>query len=199
MAERQELWHQLDGESSKAYAAFRTYLYELPEQRTLPQAYRKFTGNTEATHAVRYFWQWSVKYAWQERALAYDRHIQLLREEGHEEAIREEAKQQSTQVESRRNRYNELMTSAYNVAMEWLEDSEWAKQNMKSTDVVKIVALHLEDQKVQRDLAGPTDEEAGRWTEEDEEDVADIVARVDAAAEGNGAAGDETREAPEAP
>ena len=199
MTERQELWHQLDGESFRAYSAFRTYLYELPERRTLTQAYRQFTENKEATYAPRYFGEWSTKYAWQERALAYDRHIQLLREEGHEEAIREEAKQQSTQVESRRNRYNELMTSAYNVAMEWLEDSEWAKQNMKSTDVVKIVALHLEDQKVQRDLAGPTDEEAGRWTEEDEEDVADIVARVDAAAEGNGAAGDETREAPEAP
>ena len=181
MGEKQhELWHRLDNESARSYEAFKVYLYVPPADRTIIKAFQEWTMNPDKKTAPPYFRDWASDYAWPERARAHDAYIERIREEGMEKAIREEAELQSRQVEQRRNRYNELMTLAYDRAIEWLEDSEWAKSNLRSGDVVKIVALHLESEVKLGQMQAQTAE--NDWEEEEDEGSSQIVAEVDAEA-----------------
>lgn len=185
----EELWHRLSNETERSYEAFKVYLYMEPSFRNIHTGFRAYSGNPDAKKVPDYFQAWASKHAWQDRARAYDNYIESLRQIGSEEAILEEAKKQATQVESTRNRFNELMTVAYDRAMEWLNDSEWTNDKLKAQDVVKIISLHLE---ANAKLAPPAEAQTpGDWVEgeedETDEEIDGIVAEVDEAAEEDGA------------
>jgi hypothetical protein len=142
--EKRELWDRLTTESERAYRGFQCFLNLPSGERTLLAAYKLHVDNPSARKPSDTWSRWSSEFAWRERAAAYDHHLELIRLEGQEEAIREEAKFQTRQTEQLRNRMLELMTMGYDAAMQWFEDSEWSKENIRSGDVIRIVALHLE-------------------------------------------------------
>ena len=76
-----ESWEQLEGESSKAFAAFCAFR-DLGADRSIRKALE--TGEKdEGKRERRYFvWRnWSTQYRWRERASGYDRYIEKLKQE----------------------------------------------------------------------------------------------------------------------
>jgi len=180
--ERKELWHQLDNESDRAYAAFRTFMLLPPAERSAVGAWREWTENPEAARPSPFFEGWAREYAWSDRARAHDHHIELIRERGMEKAIEEEAEFQARQTEQVRFRYQEMLSGLYERAMQWIEDSEWTRGDLRASDVVKIVALHAEamDKLVDTGVQGAEAD----WDEEEDDAIGrQIVAEVDAEAE----------------
>lgn len=175
MASRPTLWDQLENETFKQYDAFKTYLYMAPADRTYIGAYRKWTGNPEA-NILPTFVNWTKVNAWEDRAKAYDRHIEQLRRSGEETAIKKEAEKQMRTVEQTRNRTSELMTAGYSAAMEWfanLEDSS----SLRAGEVIQIIKLHLEDKKIDAMIAtGGGGEED--WEEKEEDNDAEFAGQV---------------------
>ena len=97
--------------------------------------------------------------------------------------IEEEAERQAREIEKTRGRYNELMTLGYERAMEWFEDSDWARSDLRASDVLKIIQLHGD---AMEKLGEPEAIAAeGDWNEEDIDDEIgrQIVADVEAEAE----------------
>jgi hypothetical protein len=192
-----EVWDRLSNESGRAYEAFKVYMYMSPAERTVVGAWRLWTENPEAARPSPFFEGWAREYAWSERARAHDHHIELIRERGMEKAIEEEAEFQARQVEQMRFRYNELMSTLYMRAIEWLEDSEWTRSNLRSGDVIKIVSLYQEEKKMAQVEPASLSAE-GDWEEDEEGNLAEdaesaeILARVRAAAEARRAAGDDS-------
>jgi hypothetical protein len=112
-----------------------------------------------------------------------------------EKAIEEEAEFQARQVEQVRFRYQELLSTFYVRAIDWLEDSDWARADLRASDVVRIIQLHGE---AMDRLGEPAQLEGAEadW-EESEAGVEDeigrrIVEAVDAAEEERRSEADDT-------
>ena len=177
METKNELWDRLENEPERAYRAFECYLALPSRERTLLGAYRQNVGNPDAVKPSDTWSRWSSQFAWRERAAAYDDHLASLRRESYERAIEEEAERQAREVEKVRGRYNELMTMAYDRAMEWLENAQ--PSDFRAQDVMRIIGLHLDYLKAFEVDREPTGEDD--WSEEDlaagEQIVKDIEAR----------------------
>ena len=140
---RKELWDQLDGESERAFGAFRAYMSLPSRDRTVLRAYRQHVGNPGAVKASDTWSRWSRLFAWSERARARDAHLDRIRERSIEKAIEAEAERQAREVEKTRYRYNELLTRSYEEAIECLESGDFLSQ-MRPQDVINIIKLHFE-------------------------------------------------------
>jgi hypothetical protein len=176
--EKRELWDQLSNESERAHRAFQTFLSLPSNDRTVTGAYRSHVGNPTASKVSDTWARWSRDFAWAERASAYDAYLESLRREAYERAIQEEAAQQAREVEKIRGRMNELLAVAYHRAMECLEDDFWVRDNLRASDVLKIIGLHMDYVKafeVDRESTHEDD-----WTEEDDAAGEQIVKEVDA-------------------
>jgi hypothetical protein len=181
--QKRELWDRLANEPERAYRAFESYRKLPSGERTLIAAYRRHVGNPDAVKPSDTWSGWSNTFAWRERAAAYDDHLASLRREAFERVIEEEAERQAREVEKVRGRYNELLTVAYERAMEWFEDSDWARSDLRASDVLKIIQLQGD---AMEKLGEPEAIAAeGDWDEEDIEDEIgrQIVAEVEAEAE----------------
>src|SRR5215213_9237537 len=175
--EKRELWDRLENEPERAYRSFESFLSLPSGERTLLEAYRRHVSNPDAAKPSDTWSGWSSSFAWRERAAAYDDHLASVRREAYEKAVEEEAERQAREVEKTRGRMNELLTVAYVRATECLEDEEWVSRNLRASDVIQIMRLHMDAVK-----AFDAERESGAeedWTEEDERDVADIVKEVD--------------------
>ena len=176
--EKRELWDQLSNESERAHRAFQTFLSLPSNDRTVIGAYRSHVGDEKAAKVSDTWARWSRDFAWAERASAYDAYLEGLRREAYEQAIQEEAERQAREVEKTIGRMNELMTVAYDRAMECLEDEDWLRDNLRSSDVLKIIGLHLDAVK-----AFEVDQESkdeGDWSEEDEARMDEIIREIEA-------------------
>lgn len=67
-----DAWDRMEGEGSRAFAAFSAYLNMPLETRSVAEAYRLKTGNKGAEHASGQWTRWSARYRWRERSEAYD-------------------------------------------------------------------------------------------------------------------------------
>jgi hypothetical protein len=176
--EKRELWDRLTTESERAYRAFECFLNLPSGERTLLRAYRQHVGNPDAVKPSDTWSGWSSRFAWRERAAAYDDHIASLRREAYERALEEETARQAREVEKVRGRYNELLAAAYHRAMEALEDDLWVRDNLRSSDVLNITRLHLDAVKaLEVDRESKVEDD---WTEEDEARMDEIIKEVDA-------------------
>jgi hypothetical protein len=117
----------------------------------------------------------SGEFAWRERAAAYDAHIDRLREKSMEKIIQQQAEEQASQLDNMRGRYNELMTLAYERAVEWLQEAQ--RSDLLAQDVLAIIRLHMDYVKAFGAEAEPRDEDY--WTEEDGAATADIIREID--------------------
>src|SRR5215213_6122805 len=137
--EKRELWDRLENEPERAYRAFESFLSLPSGERTLLGAYRRHVGNPDAVKPSDTWSGWSNAFAWRERAAAYDDHLASVRREAYERVVEEEAARQAREVEKTRGRMNELMTVAYDRAMECLEDEDWVSRNLRASDVIQIM------------------------------------------------------------
>lgn len=76
-------WERQDDEPEAAYEAFKGYVYQPPPRRLVHSSVKHATA---ALSALYNEWRWS------ERALAYDRHVQKIRDEEREAILREDEK-----------------------------------------------------------------------------------------------------------
>src|SRR5215213_769212 len=174
--QKKELWERLENEPERAYRAFESFLALHSSERTLLEAYRQHVGNPDAVKPSDTWSGWSSRFAWRERAAAYDDHLARLRREAYERAIEEEATRQAREVEKARGRSNELLTLGYVRAMEWFEEMDASQ--MRMSYVIQVARLHMDYLKAFPVQPEPRHEDD--WTEEDEAAAEQIVKEVDA-------------------
>jgi hypothetical protein len=176
--QKRELWDRLENEPERAYRAFECFLSLPSGERTLLEAYRQHVSNADAVKPSDTWSGWSNTFAWRERAAAYDDHLASLRREAHEQVIKEEAERQAREVEKVRGRMKELLTVAYHRAMDCLEDQDWVRDNLRSSDVMRIIGLHMDYLKafdVDREPKAEDD-----WSEEDLAAGEQIIKEIEA-------------------
>jgi hypothetical protein len=174
--EKRELWDRLENEPERAYRAFESFLSLPSSERTLLAAYRQHVDNPDVTKPSDTYSGWSRRFAWRERAAAYDDHLASLRRDAYERVIEEGAERQAREVEKIRYRYNELMTMAYVQAAEWLENAQ--PSDLRGQDVMRIIGLHLDYVKAFEVDRESTDEDD--WSEEDLAAGEQIVKEIEA-------------------
>ena len=174
-----ELWHQLDHEPSRAYEAFKVYMFISPAERSVVGAWREWTGNPEAARPSPFFEGWARDYAWSERARARDHHLELIRERGMEEAISEQAAEQARQVERVRNRYNELLARTYLEAIEYMESGDFVR-NMRPSDVVNILKVYFEATKFFGESLQQRENEIADLTPDEQRELEKLLGEIEA-------------------
>lgn len=103
-----ETWERQESESAPAFAAFVHYR-DLGPKRSLLKAYQQHKPDAEMLSGI---WsEWSAKWRWLERALAYDDHLDVLRRKARENRLLE--------LEARRIDF-EIATQAANE--QWVTD-----------------------------------------------------------------------------
>lgn len=95
-------WDRLDDETDKAYSAFCCYRGLDPRNRSMYSAYKLYlskcnTGGKPAHRTPTYMTQWSVRYRWVARAIAWDDHLDRERRLAQKEEVREIARRQVRQ------------------------------------------------------------------------------------------------------
>lgn len=197
--ETQELWDRLDYESERAYEGFKCYLYLGAGSRSnMLEVYRLYTDNPQARSVSTHFYDWADENAWEDRARAYDRHLEQLRRRGAEKAIEKEAEKGAREAERVRNRMNELMSLAAEKGIEWLQSEEYSRKDFKAADVINIIKLHVEYQsKVSgaESTPGANGSSGDDWSEEDDAEFAsEVLDRVRSGDSGEDPAGDDPGE-----
>lgn len=74
-------WDRQDGESEGAYEAFKGYVYQTPPRRLVHSSVKHGTAQLSELYN---------EWRWQERALAYDRHVQAIRDAEKEAVLKED-------------------------------------------------------------------------------------------------------------
>jgi hypothetical protein len=116
-------WERQDGESAPAFVAF--CHYRDLEKRSLLRAYQQHKPDAEQLAGI---WsEWSAKWRWYDRALAYDDHLEALRLKQREKRMVElEARRIDFEIEQQEN------------SEKWVEELDkelWAAINEGYTDV----------------------------------------------------------------
>ena len=165
MDTKKELWDRLENESERAYRAFECFLSLPSGDRTLVAAYRHFVGNPTASKPSDTWVAWAHRYAWKERAGAFDAHVDRIRRDAMEEAIEQEAAEQARQAERARYHLNDLLTNYHAKTMDFLEQMDPA--DMRFSDAVQVARLHIEH--VDKFGSGEEGVREDDWSEEDAE------------------------------
>src|SRR5215213_10915264 len=130
-----ELWDRLENEPGNAFAAFGCFDSLDPKERSLLAAYR-IGVRPDAKKPSDTWAGWSREFAWQERALAHDRHLDGVRRKGVEEAVEEEAKRHARLVERMRYETMEELSALHVGVMGYLENLDWS--SIRMPDVIPI-------------------------------------------------------------
>src|SRR5829696_10516569 len=93
--QKREVWDRLKNEPERAYRAFESFLSLPSGERTLLEAYRQHVDNPAVIKPSDTYSGWSRRFAWRERAAAYDDHLASLRRNAYEKVIEEEASRQA--------------------------------------------------------------------------------------------------------
>jgi hypothetical protein len=178
-SERKELWHQLDNESDRAHDAFKCYMLLPPAERTLINAWRKWSGNPDVKREPPYFAGWARDHAWSDRARAHDHHLEVIRERGMEAAIEQEAAEQARQVERVRNRYNEILARTYDDVISYLESGQFV-ENLRPSDVINVMKVYFEATKHFGEPLQHRENEMADWTPDEQAELERIVGEIEA-------------------
>ena len=92
-------WDQREGETARAFEAFRTFRDLDPGARTIRAACEAKHGAKATPSRVKTWQQWHKRNDWSERARAYDAHLDALRQDNAGDAIE---KMQQEHIESAR-------------------------------------------------------------------------------------------------
>jgi hypothetical protein len=169
-----ELWDRLEPETDRAFEAFRTFLSLPSSDRTLVAAYRRYVGNPNASKLSDTWIAWAHRYAWKERARAYDNHLEHIRQKGMEDAVYAEAKKQSRVQERMRGNLSEQLINYHQKVMEFLEEVD--PTGMRFSDAIAVTRLYIEH--IDKFGAGEEAKAEDTWTEDDDEFLLEAAERV---------------------
>lgn len=82
-------WERQDGEAELEYEAFKGYVYQTPPRRLAHASVRH--GSAQLSELYNR-WRWS------ERALAYDRHVQRIRDAERDALLKQDAKERMAKI-----------------------------------------------------------------------------------------------------
>ena len=108
-----QLWHKQNGETEKAFAAFKLYL-GLGSGRTIRAAYQKCNGVKSEANAAGYFSTWASENEWTTRAHAFDTWRDSIDDKKYEAA----AQKQQEIVAERRQEANNNAWDLYKLLIE---------------------------------------------------------------------------------
>lgn len=177
--EKKELWDRLENEPERAYRAFESYRTLPSAERTLIKAYRQHVGNPGAAKPSDTWSRWSREFAWAERARARDTHLDRISERSIETVIQQQAEEQARQLEVMRGRFSELMTIAYDRAIDFLESEDFVQQ-MRPQDVINIMKLHFEVTQKLGDTDTQAPDSVVDWSENEQRELDAILDELDA-------------------
>jgi hypothetical protein len=132
-AENHEPWDRIPGEPDKAFHAFECYLDMSYWERKDLYAYRNYVGNPEAPHVSTTWSSWKEEFFWEERARAYDNHIQKERREQTIQAQVESGYELGDELAEMEQRMFHIQELLYEKAREKLEEddlSEWRPMDL---------------------------------------------------------------------
>jgi hypothetical protein len=72
------IWERQPGETDSQWLAFKAYREINPSERSITEAYRRRTGKASAMHAGSHYYEMAKRWAWNDRARAYDEHMDRL-------------------------------------------------------------------------------------------------------------------------
>lgn len=131
-------WDQIAGESDKAFKAFMIYRNLPVEERTVRNAWKQYSPDRSDQQYSAHFANWSKLNHWRERASAWDRHLQGIKDKATEKVFSKEL------VEERKNRQKILdgMRTLVGQYMVWVQATE--KNATKLRSVTASAAIYLE-------------------------------------------------------
>lgn len=125
---KRKAWDQIAGETDKAYRAFMIYRNLPPEQRSIRAAWNEYSPDKEDS-VSSHFAIWASQNHWQERAQAWDNHLQGIKDKASEKVFSQEL------LAERKNRTEMLENMRKMVAVYMF----WANSTAKSPQVLKSV------------------------------------------------------------
>lgn len=132
-----DLWERQASESPKAFSAFLTYREMPPAERSLAAAYRLATGDPTKRKLSGQWRRWAAKHQWQERALAFDRHRDALRQTAAEKTLVEVEVQRVRQIEiSAQAVLQETAALALSSITDIVEWDETGRVTIKASDQI---------------------------------------------------------------
>jgi len=193
--ESKELWDRLGNETGRAYSAFCAFLCLPAGKRSVLEAYRSHVGNPTAPKVSDTFGGWSRRFAWCERAAAYDEHLERLRANAVEEAIGEQAKRHASLVEKARYETMEELSALHVGVMGYLENLDWSDSGVRLPDVIQIVKLKLDAamrfEEAAQARAGGAGGREPEWTLDEQEFAEGIIREIEAEGDRERRAGEE--------
>ena len=95
-------WEQTQGETSRAYEAFKCFRDLDQKPRTIINAYREFSGKKQVDKIAAHFFDWKQRFNWDSRVLDYDRHLEAIRMRADELTIADERRKwQKRKIQTR--------------------------------------------------------------------------------------------------
>jgi len=180
-----ELWERLTNEPANAFAAFACFDSLDARKRSVLAAYR-LSVRPDARKPSDTWTKWAKDFAWADRSLAHDRHMDAIRREGVDEALKSEAKRHAKLVEKMRYQTQEELTVLHDGLMEYLQNLNWNPDRIRMQDVIQIIKLRVEAT-MRFEETNPSREdtqEAGvDWSLDAEEFANSVVADILAEAE----------------
>jgi len=82
-------WERQDGETELEYEAFKGYVYQRPPRRL---------AHSSVKHGAAQLSELYNRWHWPERCLAYDRHVQRIRDDEREALLRQDAKERMAKI-----------------------------------------------------------------------------------------------------
>lgn len=181
-------WDRRAEETAKAFQAFQIYAGLPPGERSYTNAYRiymaEIIGRTDAADrswndAPPHFKAWTQRYDWVERAVAWDAAKAKARAEGELTGITYHWATIASEKEKLYTYTLELAKIAHEKAKE-IYEKELNKDNYSMAHAVQmskfVLATYRELMEMEKALK-PGEE--GRWTNNDEEELSRLVARMD--------------------
>lgn len=125
-------WNRREDETPKAYSAFQMYINMPPEERSIRAVAEKRGSSSTTTEE-----QWSSKYSWVDRAIAYDEHMAEVQLVSKQTTLRE---YQADVLERETTETAMLSRLATRLAKQIMQDEE-SGERIDSMDVKRLSAV----------------------------------------------------------
>jgi len=172
-------WERRPDEEPHQYQAFEIYANLPPGERSLKQAYRLYIDNPDAAGPSDNFKGWAKRHNWKVRATAWDDAKAHARYEGQIRGVEDQWEKIAAARERANDKVIDLVERAYDKACE-IYEQELTKDNYSMAHAVQMTKVVFEGFKILQEQEKIYKEAGeGRWTEEDEREMARILDEID--------------------
>jgi len=100
-------WERRNGETDKAWHCFEVYRGMYPKDRSVDAVYRTCYSKDMQRRAPKFIQDWSRQNDWNDRAAAYDRHLDTISLQATDKVVEKEAEKQARKWSKRRETIRE--------------------------------------------------------------------------------------------